>query len=620
MKKRFLAIVMILLLSAALLLSACGETAPVEEKPDPAAEEAPAPETEETAAPTEESEEAEPEEVEPEETPSREEPWEVQAPAIQAPEHAVKVDSVDSFLAAIAPNTTLVLAPGVYDLSSAADYGKTAADANYFWEETYDGYQLVLENLDGLQILAPEGAEIQAVPRYANVLDIRSCRDLALAGLTLGHTKEQGICSGGVLSFRDCEGVKLESCRLYGCGTVGIDAYNSRALSAAFCEIYECSYGAVRVDTCRQMRMDDCWVHDCGKGETGASFQLFWIHSCQGFGLVNTRVTDNDACVFLTNEYSDGVEVLGCPVEGNRIRESVFSLAGRSILVEDCHFASKGSQRFYDLGDTGLFARDRNGDDLISFDLERMQRQRASYAGYTVPAAPEPDPVNTTIREDGTREIRVSTVDELLAAIAPNTTVILSAGDYDLSTAANYGAWGSDFYSWEDVYDGFGLVIIGVDNFHLLGAGRAMTRLLAVPRYADVLNFSGCDGIELADFTAGHTDGEGSCGGNVIELQTCKNVTIRDCGCFGCGMVGVSCVECDTIRLENTEIYACTGNGADFFSCKDVELQNCSIYGCLDGRNLIYITNGKVIFDGQTLKEGVHLFDHHRYVGLQATN
>ena len=601
-----------------MLLGACGETAAVEEKPEAAEAENPAPETEpeETGTAPEESEAAEA----PEETWSAAEPWEAEAPEITVPEGAVRVETVDELLAAIAPGATIVLAPGTYDLSTAADYGKTASGAKYRWEEVYDGYQLVLENLDGLQILAPEGAEIQVLPRYANVLDIRNCRDLALAGLTMGHTKEQGVCSGGVVNLSNCEGIKLESCRLYGCGTVGVDAYSSRAVALSFCEIYECSFGAVRADTTRQMRLDDCWVHDCGKSELGAGYQLFWLHSCQGFGLVNTRVNENVAMVFLSNEYSEGVEILGCLVEGNRLTESVFQLVGRSVLVEDCHFASKWSQRFYDLGDTGLFARDRNGEDLISFDLERMQRQRASYAGYTPPVPAEPDPEDVIIREDGTREIRVSSVDELLAAIAPNTTVILAAGDYDISSAANYGVRNTDWYSWEDAYDGFTLVITGADNFHLLGAGRATTRLLAVPRYADVLNFTGCEGIELADFTAGHTDGEGSCGGNVIELQNCKDVKINDCGFFGCGVVGVSAVGCSTIRMENTEMYACTGNGADFFSCRDVELKNCSIYGCAEGRDLIYVNDGKIIFDGKTLGEGIHLFDHHKYLGLQPTN
>lgn len=619
MKKRILSILMILALSAALLLSACGEAGSATEaaETDPGtAETAPetaetAPGTAETAPETAEEPTAEPDEL----TPSEAEPWEADAPAITAPEGAVTVDSVDAFLAALAPHTTLVLAPGAYDLSTAADYGEPYPAGNYRWEEVYDGFQLVLEGLDGLQILAPEGAELQAVPRYANVLSLRSCRDLAIAGLTLGHTREQGICSGGVVQLLDCEGVALESCRLYGCGTIGLDAYSCKGISASFCEIYECSFGAVQAENCQQIRMDDCWVHDCGKSDIGPGYQLFRLCACRGFGLVNTRVTDNLCQVIFQNERSQGVEILGCPVEGNRVKSSVFQLYTYPVLVEDCCFTAKGSQKFYDLGDKGIFAQDRNGEDLISFDLERMQRQRASYAGYTPTPTPAPT-LNETIREDGTREVRASTVDELLAAIAPNTTVLLAEGDYDLSSAADYGGLGGEWYTWESVFDGYGLVIQGVENFRLQGAGRGITRLLAVPRYANVLHFVSCEGIELADLTAGHTEG-GECGGNVVELRDCTDVSVRDCGFFGCGMVGLTAGDCRKLRVENTELYSCTSNGADFYSCTDVELTNCSIYGCRDGRNLIYVFSSQVRFDGQKLEEGVHLFDHHSYLGLR---
>ena len=55
----------------------------------------------------------------------------------------------------------------------------------------------------------------------------------------------------------------------------------------------------------------------------------------------------------------------------------------------------------------------------------------------------------------GASAVKVSTVDELIAAIAPDTTVTLAAGTYDLSTAATYGGdTGSPYTRWEPVYDG----------------------------------------------------------------------------------------------------------------------------------------------------------------------
>ena len=53
-------------------------------------------------------------------------------------------------------------------------------------------------------------------------------------------------------------------------------------------------------------------------------------------------------------------------------------------------------------------------------------------AGPKTFESPAPETPDT---RDG---VRVSTVDELLAAIAPDTTILLAPGEYDLSTASDY--------------------------------------------------------------------------------------------------------------------------------------------------------------------------------------
>ncbi len=73
----------------------------------------------------------------------------------------------------------------------------------------------------------------------------------------------------------------------------------------------------------------------------------------------------------------------------------------------------------------------------------------------------------------GASAVKVSTVDELIAAIAPDTAITLEPGIYDLSTAATYGRdTGSPYTRWEPVYDGdrnesFELVITGADRLRL---------------------------------------------------------------------------------------------------------------------------------------------------------
>ena len=60
----------------------------------------------------------------------------------------VTVSTVDELLDAITPNTVITLNDGIYDLSKASTYGGPQRGAYWMWEETYDGYMLVIENID----------------------------------------------------------------------------------------------------------------------------------------------------------------------------------------------------------------------------------------------------------------------------------------------------------------------------------------------------------------------------------------------------------------------------------------------------------------------------------------
>ena len=55
-------------------------------------------------------------------------------------------------------------------------------------------------------------------------------------------------------------------------------------------------------------------------------------------------------------------------------------------------------------------------------------------------------------------------MDELIAAIGPNKDIVLEGEFYDFSKATGYGTSSGDYYYWEDVHDGPGLVIRNVDN------------------------------------------------------------------------------------------------------------------------------------------------------------
>ena len=595
------------LLVLSLLLSACDQgpaapAAPAESAapaetaaPEATAEPTPEPTTEPTPEPTEE--------------PAPASPWEVEEPPIEVPEWtSIRVGTVDELLGAIAPETAVVLDPGVYDLTTASDYGQEGGSEWYYWEDVYDGYQLVLRDMDGLQILAPEGAEIVTTPRYANVLTLNYCQNALLAGLTLGHTQEPGLCSGGVLHMDNSDGVRVRSCRLYGCGICGLEASNCEDLGVSFTEIYDCSLWGVCCYYCRGVLLEDCWLHDCGEDGEKA-YQLLKVLGCRDFAAVNTRMSDNFVHIVLDSSDSLNTSLLGCTLENNRVGGSLFLFEGEGALVEDCGFSLLKGSQYYNTVGSFILARDRNGDELTSFDLDRMQRRRAEYR------LEDPDELPLLPEDaESQQEVRVSTVDELLEAIAPDTKVILAPGTYDLSEAADFGGSGREWYTWDQRYDGPSLRFQGLNNLSLEGAGKGETVILAKPRYAAVFGFTNCDGISLSGLTLGHTD-EGTCAGNVLDFVSCRRVSVADCGLFGCGVIGVTGQACRGIRLENTEIYACSYAAAEFEKCVDLVMKGCSVYDCKDGNDRIFLHDGKLLWNDQSLTAGLYGFDHEDCLG-----
>ena len=173
----------------------------------------------------------------------------------------------------------------------------------------------------------------------------------------------------------------------------------------------------------------------------------------------------------------------------------------------------------------------------------------------------------------------VSNVDEFIAAIGPDREIRLKPGTYDLSTASTYaGETGNEWCFWEEVYDGYELVIQVTNNLTITGAGKGVTILSAGPRYAQVLRLNSCHNVSMTGFTAGHTKEPGACVGGVICLEYDRGVSIRDVGLYGCGVTGVSADNCTDLTVANSDIYECSYNGIQVLNSTGVNVVNCRLY------------------------------------------
>ena len=131
-----------------------------------------------------------------------------------------------------------------------------------------------------------------------------------------------------------------------------------------------------------------------------------------------------------------------------------------------------------------------------------------------------------------TSAVTVSSVDELLAAIAPDAEIHLAAGTYNLTEAASYGNDDAGSYYWLSYgfENEYGLFIENVDNLTIIGDNA---EILTVPRSANVLTFRNCDQLTLQGLTVGHTEAAQACEGGVIRLEGCFGAIVDHCRLYG---------------------------------------------------------------------------------------
>ncbi len=537
-------------------------------------------------------------EAQPTEAPVNAEAPETEPPAAepQAGQTDVHVSNVDELLAAIAPNTTIWLAKGDYDLAAAGNYGRTPEGVYYTWEQVGDPGEYGLIILDANNLILrgedPEETRILTGPRYANVLRFVGCEAPGLEALTVGHT-DGAYCRGGVLRFERCSRVTICNCGLFGCGTIGVWAHNCEEISVINSRIYECSRSAVSVDGCRDVFVENCEIYDHGKLYDAET--LFEAVDTEGFVLYKNRIHDNYTQYLVNCVRSRDTFFLSNEVSGNGVG-TMFRFEQYPCVVDGCVFDNNES-RFWVL-DHALEPVDPDGQPLDGEALENMTLHDSD------PNMPFPalalGETAAEVAPGGT--VTVRTVDEFLTAIGPDRTIILEGGLFDLSEASTYGRGGSEYYRWTESFDGPKLVIENLSNLAIISFSddAAAATISAAPRYADVLCFINCSELDLVGFTAGHTKEPGTCAGGVLYFENCQKIRIERCRLYGCGILGVRSSDCSEISLMETEIFECSQGAAKFYRTDGVHFTDCSIHD-VPSPHIYHQECSDVTWNGETM-------------------
>lgn len=483
----------------------------------------------------------------------------------------VKAGTVDELLAAIAPGAVIELTAEEYDLTAASGYGKKNG-RYYSWNECYDGFELLIEDVDGLTVRAEKSAWIVTSPRYANVLTFMNCRNITLEGLTVGHTPEPGSCCGGVLWIENSSHITVNDSVLFGCGVTALTASSCNGVTLKNTTLTDCSYSGAEIYTSEDVLFDGC--NFCENGGEPYSGAAVYTDCSRYVTLMNCAFAGNRLSYMLMAYTSDEISMLGCESYNNEY--AVFYLEATDVTVVNCGFADMSFGNAFAAAENPGRVLDGNGNE-ISFDALLLMKH--------VPVTERPAPAF----ENAPREVKggseqhyyeVGTADEFVNAIGSNRVICLTA-DIDLSSASGYGAEWNETHCWEGVNAGYQLVITGVKDMTVT-AKQPGIRLVTAPREANVLTFNACRDLDISGLTIGHTEMPEAyaCTGAVLVLNACKDTEIEDCALFGCGTIGVEASSCEELDIEDCEIYDCTAGGVHLYDVREAEIENCYIHDC----------------------------------------
>ena len=215
------------------------------------------------------------------------------------------------------------------------------------------------------------------------------------------------------------------------------------------------------------------------------------------------------------------------------------------------------------------------------------------------------NPVDNNPVED--KAIRVSSTEELLAAIAPDAEIIIEPGYYNMSEFVetfDYDAieeWNGQnrYVQIEECFDGNDIIIQNVSGLSITGGGEAYgdTELVVEPRYAAILTFDNCADISLTNITMGHTM-ESDCAGNVLNFYDCEGAALTSMDLYGCGVYGISVRKnWGDIIVTDSIIRDCAYGSVDICESEGkCEFRNCVFTGSYGGGYFEKTENSELCF------------------------
>lgn len=194
--------------------------------------------------------------------------------------------------------------------------------------------------------------------------------------------------------------------------------------------------------------------------------------------------------------------------------------------------------------------------------------------------------------------LRVSTAREFIDAIGPDITIVMAAGDYDLTKLSRNE---TKHIAWRKVFDGYNVVIRDVGNLHITGAIAGKTRILVQPAYANVLIFENITGVSMERVELAHSPIKGFSTGGVIAIDGGQNISIEDCVLSG-GTEGLTLNKVRNMRLADSTIKNCSYGILTAESCKGVGFVRNNFTNNREFHGLLISNSSNITFEACTIR------------------
>lgn len=272
-----------------------------------------------------------------------------------------------------------------------------------------------------------------------------------------------------------------------------------------------------------------------------------------------------------------------------------------------------------------ILVNDFNGDTVKEFLKDKNVKNLVVLGGIgAVPENVKNAVLGTADSSQALKTVTVSSSKELMENIAPNTKIILKAGNYDL---LNPKVLTNKYIKYSEVFDGYEVILNNITNLTLEADAGAKVNLLIDPRYANVLSFNNCSNINISGLVAGHYPDKGACVGGVFKFEDSSNIQINNSDLYGCGIEGLTLNNVKNLQFINSTIRDCSYGVMTINSSSNISFSgstfkdNKEYYGInVSESDLTFdkctISNNKILGD----YSGQYLFDMDLYSTVKLTN